>query len=140
MNGITNEVKYEERQPTLEELKQRMNLLNDGKSSTKSEFAVTDSSIYNDNLKNLEEIKKRKAELVQGQKNLLKGIYANTTTSCYQEVYKAIPQKYHISKNPDFKTSSVKGIIPDRLTQSRLNNAIEITDELKNKVKNIMFY
>lgn len=47
-----------------------------------------DMSVYNDNIKNQEEIKRRKMELINGTKNLLKGIYNNTTSSCYQEIYK----------------------------------------------------
>jgi hypothetical protein len=47
-----------------------------------------DMTVYNDNIKNQEEIKRRKMELINGTKNLLKGIYNNTSSSCYQEVYK----------------------------------------------------
>jgi hypothetical protein len=70
--------------PTIEEMKARIGL---DKSSVNPDTNY-DMSVYNDNIKNQEEIKKRKMELINGTKNLLKGIYNNTTSSCYQEVYK----------------------------------------------------
>jgi hypothetical protein len=54
----------------------------------KESIPADNNTVYNDNIGNLDEIKKRKQELVNGKKNLLKGIYNNNTSSCYQETYK----------------------------------------------------
>ena len=43
---------------------------------------------FNDQIQNQEEMKKRKMELINGNKNLLKGIYAGNICSNYQESYK----------------------------------------------------
>jgi hypothetical protein len=79
--------KIVERIPTLEEMRARLNLDVNNYNTTK-ESGAEEGTVYNDNIKNQEEIKKRKLELMNGNKNLIKGIYANTTTSCYQEVFK----------------------------------------------------
>jgi hypothetical protein len=70
--------------PTIEELKARIGI---DSSRVKTE-SNRDMNVYNNSIRNQEEIKQRKMELINGSKNLLKGIYNNTTSSCYQEVYK----------------------------------------------------
>jgi hypothetical protein len=67
--------------PTIEELRARLNL-------DSYKFEEDPNILYNDNIQNQEEIKKRKQELINGTKNLLKGIYNNTSASHYQETYK----------------------------------------------------
>jgi hypothetical protein len=75
-------VKVQERVPSIDEMRARLNL----DSYIRSDYDA--NALYNDNIKNQEEMKKRKAELINGQKNLIKGINNNTNTSCYQEVFK----------------------------------------------------
>ena len=70
--------------PTIEEMQERLAL---------EKQAIIDKErnsgiVFNDQIQNQEEIKKRKEELVNGNKNLLKGIYKDTMSSCYQEDYK----------------------------------------------------
>jgi hypothetical protein len=79
---ILDKKTYEERVPTLEELRARLNL----DKQNIPEFNKT--AVYNDNIQNMEENKKRKSELINGHKNLLKGIYKDNTSSCYQEIFK----------------------------------------------------
>ena len=43
---------------------------------------------FNDQIQNQEEMKKRKMELINGNKNLLKGVYVGNISSNYQESYK----------------------------------------------------
>ena len=43
---------------------------------------------FNDQIQNKEEMKKRKQELINGSKNLLKGVYIGNISSNYQESYK----------------------------------------------------
>lgn len=76
-------VKYKERYPTYEEM--RAKLFHDSK-----ETDLLDKPI---NAKNIgytshEETRKRKMELMNGAKDLLKGIPPASLTSCYQEVYR----------------------------------------------------
>ena len=68
-----NEVRFEQRQPSLEDLQ------------TKLEFLRKSEAIEE---KSNEEVFDRKKELIAGAKNILKGIYSNTTTSVYQENFK----------------------------------------------------
>ena len=79
---VKTNMKMAERVPTLEEMRTRLNLDN-YKFSEKD-----DKTIYNDNIQNMEEIKKRKQELINGNKNFLKGIYSGATSTNYQEVFK----------------------------------------------------
>ena len=44
--------------------------------------------VFNDQIQNQEETKKRKQELMNGSKNMLKGIYAGNVSSNYQDSYK----------------------------------------------------
>ena len=43
---------------------------------------------FNDQIQNQEEMKKRKQELINGTKNLLKGVYVGNISSNYQDSYK----------------------------------------------------
>ncbi len=43
---------------------------------------------FNDQIQNQEEMKKRKQELINGSKNLLKGVYVGNISSNYQDSYK----------------------------------------------------
>ena len=95
--------------------------------------------VYNDQIQNQEEMKKRKQELMNGNKNLLKGIYKDTMSSCYQEYYKGYPNKYPFAVKSDFSTSMVKGIIPDKYVMKTTKEQTEISDELKNNVRNMLF-
>ena len=95
--------------------------------------------VFNDQIQNQEEMKKRKQELMNGNKNLLKGIYKDTMSSCYQEDYKGYPNKYPFAVKSDFSTSMVKGIIPDKYVMKTTKEQTEISDELKNNVRNMLF-
>ena len=44
--------------------------------------------VFNDQIQNQEEMKKRKKELVNCTKNLLQGIYVGNVSSNYQDSYK----------------------------------------------------
>jgi hypothetical protein len=46
--------------------------------------------VFNDQIQNQEEMKKRKQELVNGSKNLLQGIYIGNISSNYQDSYKYV--------------------------------------------------
>jgi len=129
--------KIVERIPTMEEMRARLNLDVNNYNTTKE--SVEDTTLYNDSIRNQEEMKKGKMELMNGNKNIIKGIYANTTTSCYQEVFKGLPVKYPYMFKTDFHSSGIKGIAPDPLTIGRLNSNVEINDNLKNTIKTIMF-
>lgn len=80
----TKKPKLNERPPTLEEMRTRLNL------DSYVPYEEDPNAAYNDNIKNQEENKARKLELMNGHGNLLKGIYNNTSTSNYQETYKYI--------------------------------------------------
>lgn len=70
---------YANRELTIEELRARLNL--DGKKDIPQEDPNSISAMA-------EESRKRKQELVNGHKNLLKGIYNNITTTLYNETFK----------------------------------------------------
>jgi len=126
-------IKLSERVPTVEEMTARLNL-------AKAAFdANTGEVVYNDNIQNQDEMKKRKIELISGTKNLLKGIYNNTTSSNYQETFKGLPVKYPYAVKTDFATSGIKGIIPDPITLKRVKSNNEVGDGLKNTIKTMMF-
>ena len=95
--------------------------------------------VFNDQIQNQEEMKKRKQELVNGQKNLLKGIYAGNVTSNYQDSYRGLPNKYPSAPYGDYKTSMIKGLIPDKYTMKQVEEQNEISDELKNNVRTMLF-
>ncbi len=73
--------KYEERVPTYEEMRARLNL-------DAQKFAESQSKSFSTTENHKEEIEKRKRELTLGTKNLLKGIFPNSTSTVYQEVFK----------------------------------------------------
>jgi len=50
-----------------------------------------------------------------------------------------LPNKYPFSQKSDFYTSMVKGIIPDRYTLKQVKEQTEISDELKNNVRTMLF-
>lgn len=70
--------------PTIEEMQERLALERQAIIEKEKNSGI----IYNDQIQNQEETKKRKEELVNGQKNLLKGIYNNITVTSYQDTYK----------------------------------------------------
>lgn len=74
--------KYEERIPTLEEMRARLNL-----DSYKFEEMKTESN-YGENYAKMQEINDRKKQLTQGNKNIMKGIYSGATITNYQETFK----------------------------------------------------
>jgi hypothetical protein len=85
--------KYEERTPTLEEMRARLNL-----DSYKFEEMKTESN-YGENYTKMQEINERKKELTQGKKNLMKGIYSGATMTNYQETFKYDLKSLYIFKN-----------------------------------------
>lgn len=87
----------------------------------------------------MEEIRKMKRELVNGQKNLLKGVYADTNLSHYKETFRKQHDKYKWNYQPDFFTSGVKGKIPDPYEMNRVKSHRHINSALKGTVKNILF-
>ena len=76
--------KIQTHNPTIEEMQAKLEL--ERQSIIEKEKAA--GIVFNDQIANNEEIKKRKEELVNGQKNLLKGIYQGNMSSVYQEDYK----------------------------------------------------
>ena len=72
----SNEVRLEQKQPTLDDLRAKLEILNNNK--------IAEEKLNN------EEGFSRKHELIAGAKNILKGIYTNNFTSVYQDNYKLI--------------------------------------------------
>lgn len=70
---------YANRDLTVDELRARLNL--DGKKEITPDDPDSISAMAEEN-------KRRKLELMNGQKNLLKGIYNNVTTTLYNETFK----------------------------------------------------
>jgi len=70
---------YANRELTIEELRARLNL--DAKKDITPDDPNSISAMAEEN-------KKRRQELMNGHKNLLKGIYNNITTTLYQETFK----------------------------------------------------
>ena len=95
--------------------------------------------VFNDQIQNQDEMKKRKQELVNGSKNLLQGIYVGNISSNYQDSYKGLPNKYPSVGKTDYSTSMIKGLIPDRYTMKKVQEQTEISDELKNNVRTMLF-
>ena len=54
-------------------------------------------------------------------------------------IYRGLPNKYPFSTRSDFSTSMIKGIIPDRYTLKQVKEQTEISDELKNNVRTMLF-
>jgi hypothetical protein len=53
--------------------------------------------------------------------------------------YRGLPNKYPFHQRGDFSTSMVKGIIPDRYTLRQIKEQTEISEELKNNVRTMLF-
>lgn len=119
--------------PTTEELRKILKI-----DEMKEKLSKIPPITYNDNLENQEFILKKKQELVRGKKNLLKGIYGDTTTSIYQESFKGHPEKFKYYFKPDMFTSGVKGKIPDPYMMTRVNGHFQIDDNLSKRVKSII--
>ena len=69
---------------TIEEMQARLELERQGIIEQEKNSNIT----FNDQIQNQEEMKKRKQELINGSKNLLKGIYVGNISSNYQDSYK----------------------------------------------------
>ena len=54
-------------------------------------------------------------------------------------LYRGLPNKYPYINRTDFNTSMIKGIIPDRYTLKQVKEQTEISDELKNNVRTMLF-
>ena len=54
-------------------------------------------------------------------------------------IYRGLPNKYAFSIRSEFSTSMIKGIIPDRYTLKQVKEQTEISDELKNNVRTMLF-
>lgn len=131
--------KHVERIPTYEEMRVRLNI-------DSQKFIESQGTTQSFSQSQKEEIEKRKKELTQGSKNIIKGIFPNTTSTVYQEVYKYIlfyfrglPNKHSLYFKTDHYSSGIKGVLPDPYTMNRIKSATEIKDSLKNTVKTIMF-
>ena len=122
--------------PTIEEMQARLELERQAIIEKERNAGI----IFNDQIANAEEMKKRKEELVNGNRNLLKGIYVGNMSSNYQESYKGLQNKYPFAVKSDFYTSMVKGIMPDKYTMNYTKEQTEISDELKNNVRNMLFH
>lgn len=120
--------------PTLEELRAKMNL-----DELKKKYDRKEPVIFNDNLKNRQEMERHKRELIDGKKNLLKGIYGNINTSVYTESYKTHPKKYANTTLPDFRTSGIKGRMPEEYILKRQIGSLRIGEDLQSKVREIAF-
>ena len=69
---------------TIEEMQARLELERQAIIEQEKNSDVT----FNDQIQNQEEMKKRKQELINGSKNLLKGVYIGNISTNYQESYK----------------------------------------------------
>ncbi|MCQ2819055.1 MAG: hypothetical protein MJ252_17470 [archaeon] len=81
---LDNRTPIEVNNPTIEEMQEKLALERQAIIDKEKNSGI----VYNDQIQNQEEIKKRKEELSNGQKNLLKGIYNNVTVTSYQDTYK----------------------------------------------------
>ena len=122
--------------PTIEEMQARLELERQAIIDKERNAGI----VFNDQIANAEEMKKRKEELVNGNRNLLKGIYVGNMSSNYQESYKGLQNKYPFAVKSDFYTSMVKGIMPYKYTMNYTKEQTEISDELKNNVRNMLFH
>ena len=122
--------------PTIEEMQAKLEL----ERQKIIDFEKNSGIVFNDQISNNEEMKKRKEELVNGNRNLLKGIYVGNMSTNYQDSYKGLQNKYPFSVKSDFYTSMVKGIMPDKYTMNYTKEQTEISDELKNNVRNMLFH
>ncbi len=50
-----------------------------------------------------------------------------------------MPNKYPITEKTDHSTSMIKGLIPDKYTMKQVKEQTEISDELKNNVRTMLF-
>lgn len=120
---------------TTEELREKL-----GIDEMKKRLESKPPIIYNDNIKEFQEIERKKKELINGQKNLLKGIYPDTISTVYKESFKLRKNNLNTWENkPDFYTSGVKGKIPDPYEEKRSLGIRTINSALKGKVKNLLF-
>ena len=53
--------------------------------------------------------------------------------------YRGLPNKYPATAYGDYKTSMIKGLIPDKYTMKQVQEQTEISDELKNNVRTMLF-
>jgi len=120
-----NEVRFEQRQPSLEDLQKKLDTLR--KKETTEERSNNEDAIN------------RKKELIAGAKNILKGIYNNTSTSVYQEMFKGVQPRNRIKFTPDIYSSGIKGVIPCPLVVNRIKENSDINEDLKTKVKTMLF-
>jgi len=121
-----NEIRLEPRQVSLEELQAKLKVMRENEKSLEEK-------------PNNEEANNRKKELIAGAKNILKGIYSGATTSVYMENYKGAQPKFHYTFKPDIHSSGVKGVSPDPLVLSRLRQNQDINDNLKDKIRTMLF-
>jgi hypothetical protein len=118
-------VRFEQRQLSLEDLHAKLEALRKNEAANEK----LDSHAGFD----------RKKELIAGAKNILKGIYNNTSTSVYQENFKGVQPKYHIKFQPDRYSSGIKGVVPDPLIVGQMKQNNDINDGLKTKIKTMLF-
>ena len=53
--------------------------------------------------------------------------------------YRGLPNKYPSVGRTDYSTSMIKGLIPDKYTMQQVKEQTEISDELKNNVRTMLF-
>ena len=91
---------------------------------------------------NMQMIELRKKDLINGNKNLIKGIYGNTNTSIYQESFKGQNEKFKINFTNNIYDSKylsgVKGKIPDPSIMNIISKNNDINACLADKVKKII--
>jgi len=54
-------------------------------------------------------------------------------------IHRGLPNKYPAIGKTDYSTSMIKGLIPDRYTMKQVQEQTEISDELKNNVRTMLF-
>ena len=82
-------------------------------------------------------IQKRKQDLIKGNKNVIKGIYGNTTTSMYQESFKGFPEKHKLlidGIESGKYISGVKGKCPDPSIMNLIENNQRIDNLIIDKI------
>lgn len=120
--------------PTLDEMRERLNL-----DASKKRLENLKPIKYNDLIQANEDVKQMKQVLINGNKNMLKGIFPNTLSTTYLDLYKGQQDKKNNKfTKPDFYTSGIKGKVPDPYEMNRMNRNDYISEDLKNKVNGIL--
>ena len=65
--------------------------------------------------------------------------YIKRTLSIYSIIFRGVQPKYHFNFKPDAYSSGIKGVVPDPLIVGRIKENNDINDNLKNKIKTLLY-